>query len=167
MKSSGSILEEFEGKTSNDIQFMMSDMKKKEAQFGTLTAKRVPLTIVLERLAELIPEAAWIESVSYTNPVTMGSERRGSFTPRSIGIEGKVIDQSESLEQDVAYRFRDALQENKEFSKAFRDIKMDVKSSVKRDNSETKQIVRDEEQSVKNRLKDATRFKIQCLSRKP
>jgi len=127
----------------------------------------VPLTTVFERLAELIPEAAWIESVSYANPVTMGSEKRGSFTPRSISIEGKVIDQSESLEQDVAYRFRDALQENKEFSKAFREIEMDVKSPVKRGNSETKQIVRDEEQSVKNRLKDATRFKIQCLSRKP
>lgn len=164
MMNSGLILEEFQGKRANDIALMMNDMKKRVNAFGPLVRKRVPITYVHERIAELIPEAAWITHLAYTNPLGIGGGR--SYKPRTLVIDGKVIDQSVSMEQDVAYQFADRLRKDKVFRKVFPSVEIEVVTAKKTRGGKSAKAFRSSEDSIKNRLSNATKFKILCLSRK-
>ncbi|MFH2203921.1 MAG: hypothetical protein ABIJ96_12445 [Elusimicrobiota bacterium] len=167
MKSQGAILQEFEGKTANDIQYLMSNMKKGAQEFGSLTATRLPLTNIAEKIAELIPEAAWISDFNYTNPVSMGGAGgKNTVQPRTLNLTGNVIEHSVSMEQDIAYSFAKRLQEDKDFSKAFQSISIEVSRPQLSEAPNKSKAVRNEEQNIKNQLKRASRFTIECLSMK-
>ncbi|MFH1723141.1 MAG: hypothetical protein ABII00_00825 [Elusimicrobiota bacterium] len=109
------VYEVFRGKTASDIESMIMEMRDKANSFGALTARQIPLTKILEVLAENIPDSAWIKMLKYENPLAM----EGLKTPRTLAIEGSVADQSRAMEQDIGYRFEEGLGKDARFNEAF------------------------------------------------
>lgn len=161
IKSNTMVFEAFSGKTAYEIENMMADMKLKSGALGSIVRQRVTLTRVYEVLAELIPESAWLTDIAYANPISVG---RGRGQPRNIIISGRVIDQSRAQEQDTAYRFAEKLRKDKDFTKAFKAIEIEVKAPGKTPGR--RKIQRTAEKALQERMRNATEFRIKCLSRK-
>lgn len=154
----------FAGKQSTDIEAMMDQMQQKVRSLGSLTRTRVPLTRLLESVSEEIPQGAWIHQLEYKNPIELGG--RGRSEPRSLSLTGKVIDESLAVEQDVAYKFADKLRRDEEFKKAFgSNIEIAIEAQKAQAEGENPRTL-DPEEAIKRRLRQATGYRIICLSAK-
>ena len=118
LKRTVSVLEDFEGKRAEDIETTIKQMREKVSSFGSITAKQVPLTHLLQAVAESIPDPAWITDMNYSNPITVGEQQNS----RSLTLTGNVIAPSPAVEQDLAFRFAENLRKSEIFSKAFKSI---------------------------------------------
>ncbi|MBI5242600.1 MAG: hypothetical protein HY922_02815 [Elusimicrobia bacterium] len=118
LRSQVDVLKEFEGKTAEQIEQAISQMREKVNSFGTITAKQVPLTHILQAIAETIPNQAWITDLIYENPITIAEKQAA----RVLKLKGSVFGNSPAAEQDIAFRFADTLRKNEIFSKAFKSI---------------------------------------------
>ncbi|MFA6029048.1 MAG: hypothetical protein WC969_04240 [Elusimicrobiota bacterium] len=112
------VLEEFKGRTKEQIEAEIEGMRTKVNSFGSVTARQVPLTRVLQAVAESVPDAVWIANITYANAITMGEKR----SPRTFNLSGNAMAASPAAEQDLAFRFADTLRKNPVFVEAFPSI---------------------------------------------
>ena len=76
-------------------------------------------------LVEDLPEQAWLTNVGYQYPLEAAV---GGTSGRQLTLAGSVIAASEAAEQDVAVRFKELLQRDDRFQKAFNDIEVSLQA---------------------------------------
>ena len=101
MQADAEISEAFKDKSVADIEAEIEEMRKKAESFGALTVSQVPLTRLLEAIAEDIPRSAWITGIDYDNPLAYAGKRHS----RTLTIRGKVVDSGRAIEQATLIRF--------------------------------------------------------------
>ncbi|HBL17886.1 MAG: hypothetical protein A2X36_16095 [Elusimicrobia bacterium GWA2_69_24] len=125
LAAQGAIAEAFRGKTSDEIESMITGMRNKVGSMGAVSAQNVPLTEILAAVAETIPDSAWVLDLNYDNP---SSVKGGKPAPRTLNITGSVADKSRAMEQDIAYRFATNLKEHKRFAESLPYVEPEVEA---------------------------------------
>lgn len=148
LRSSGAeVLEIFRGQSVEDIEGTIAKMRDKVSSFGALTTQSLPLTHVMESIADDIPDSAWTTAINYSNPLSVSATK----APRRLTINGKVVAADRGAEQDIAFQFAENLRKDKRFSQAFPSVDPSLEAS--------------DQASIQDAEK-RTRFVIQCQSAK-
>lgn len=156
MSADAEVYKAFKGKTSAEVEQEINAMRSKVNSFGAIAAPQVPLTYLLEALTDTIPRSAWVTEIVYENPLSSGRKQA-----RKLSITGRVSDRSRAIEQDIAYKFADALRQDERFKTAFTLCEPEVAASTQ-EVAESK----DAAESLDARERNATQFIIRCRSQK-
>jgi len=156
MSADAEVYKAFQGKTSAEVEQEIDSMRAKVNSFGAIAAPQVPLTYLLEALSDTIPRSAWVTEIAYENPLSGGRKQA-----RKLSIAGCVSDRSRAIEQDIAYKFAEALRQDERFKMAFPLCDPEV-TAPSQDLSES----RDAGENLDTRERNATRFTIRCRSLK-
>jgi len=123
-QAQGAIRDAFLGKTGDEIEELIKQMRKEVSAFGVVGKSQVPLTYLFAAVADTIPDSAWIDVVTYTNPISF----KKKADPRMLEVSGSVADKSRAMEQEIAYQFKKNLSDNETFSKAFSFIEPSIEA---------------------------------------
>lgn len=159
------VLDEFRGKTKAEIEASISRMRDKVNSFGSVTTRQMPLARILQALAETIPEAVWMTDLNYVNQLNLSEKKN----PRLLSIGGNAFAPSAAAEQDLAFRFADALRGHKQFNAAFPSIDPSVEKkegeaggAAAQQKGEAKSA--EEEDSAETAMEKRTHFILKCAS---
>lgn len=116
----------FQNKTPQEIEQLVGAMKNRSNAMAAVTQSRVTVTSMLEQLVENLPEQAWLNQINYANPIEGVSGGGPEGSGRALTLQGNVAGSSEAAEQDLAIRFKEQLQRDERFQKAFGGIEISV-----------------------------------------
>ncbi|MBI4424645.1 MAG: hypothetical protein HY554_13010 [Elusimicrobia bacterium] len=128
LNARGATLPAFKGKSSSDIEKMVQDMKSRAGSMGSVTVASIKVADILEQLAEDIPEQAWLNSVIYGFSLNAAVSPSGGG--RTLTLQGNAAGASESAEQEISYQFKNVLQRDPRFAKAFSAVEVSVQGAA-------------------------------------
>ena len=124
----------FQGKSRDQIEQLMTEMRQRSIALASVTGAGVKVTDILTEVVEDLPEQAWVTNLNYQ----FGLEQAvGAGAARQLSLSGSVIAASEAAEQDVAIRFKELLQHDERFMKAFGAVEVSVQGGGGKDGSRT------------------------------
>ena len=159
------VLDEFRGKTKDEIEATISRMRDKVNSFGSFTVRQMPLARILQAVAETIPDAVWITDMNYSNQINLTEKKN----PRVLSIGGNAFAPSAAAEQDLAYRFADTLRGHKQISAAFPSVdtavdKKEAEAGAAADAQKGAPKVVEEDEGAESALEKRTHFTLRCAS---
>lgn len=87
-----------------EIDAKLLEMREQLGRLQAITAgKRAPLSAILRKIVELMPENMWIVKLTATNPLASETDRM------EISLKGRVRGATGLEEQDTAFQFKEAL----------------------------------------------------------
>lgn len=122
LRAKGAQVEAFQGKSKDDIERMVQELQGRSNTIAAITASSIRLTNILEQVTEDLPDQVWITQLSYMHPLEQAVGGGGAGSARSLSLNGNVIGASEAAEQDQAMKFKQGLERDERFQKAFSSV---------------------------------------------
>ena len=115
-KNKTDIIQEFEGKTPEEIMVQAEAVKNRSSIFTTVLSNVDYLTPKVEALVNVIPEKAWIKSLSFKSPLKLSAQ-----IPRQIDLSMAGSAQTGSATKDISTlnQFREDFKNQKPIGDVF------------------------------------------------
>lgn len=130
LRARGAKVEAFQGKSKNDIESMVQEMRQRSASIAAATTANVRLTNILEQVVEALPDQVWVTNLTYLNSLESTVLGGPAMAGRDMRLNGNVIGASETAEQDQAMRFKQNLERDERFQKAFGTVDVSLTAAM-------------------------------------
>ncbi|MEK7859206.1 MAG: hypothetical protein AAB320_08700 [Elusimicrobiota bacterium] len=120
------------GKASAEVDNMLKLMGEQAAMVGDMGQATSKLTSFLTDIVASLPEKVWINSMLFGNPIHR-TERIGA----TMSLGGHAVAPTTGQEQELAFRFKDALMNTPVLGKNFTDLQPAVNAKTATEDEKT------------------------------